>query len=79
MGEAALAAREEEGAARGAVVAAVVVATTVAPAAATAVPLLSGSREAVRTGACASAAGRWGRMDRALRCWRRRRARWKAV
>ena len=65
VGEAALAAaaREEEGAARGAVVAAVVVATTVAPAAATAGPMLSGSREAVRTGACASAAGRWGRMS----------------
>ena len=83
VGKAALAAaaREEEGAARGAVEAAVAGATTVAPAAATAGPMLSGSREAVRTGACASAAGRWGRMsmDRALRCWRRRRARWRAV
>ena len=83
VGKAALAAaaREEEGAARGAVVAAVAVATTVAPAAATAGPMLSGSREAVRTGACASAAGRWGRMsmDRALRCWHRRRARSRAV
>jgi len=60
--------REEKGVARGAVVPAVAVAMTVVPAAATAGPMLPGSREAVRTGACASAAGRWGRMsmDRAL-------------